>query len=238
LDRIGIIAAMRAELLPLVREWPRTDQVFITEQGNRQYFAACEGIGAAAATRSFAALRVAAGELDAVISYGWAGALSCGLKPPGVHVVGEVIDARTGERFATDTPHGGMQNGREAPLRLVTLDHVARKDEKRALADRYKAVMVDMEAATVGRLARAHGMKFLCLRGISDGYLDELPDLNRFITPGGQMRTLALALHATMRPGTWGALMELGRNSREAAEGLARAFPSLFLPPPIAFPVQ
>jgi adenosylhomocysteine nucleosidase len=160
---------MRAELLPLVREWPRTDQVFITEQGNRQYFAACEGIGAAAATRSFAALRVAAGELDAVISYGWAGALSCGLKPPGVHVVGEVIDARTGERFATDTPHGGMQNGREAPLRLVTLDHVARKDEKRALADRYKAVMVDMEAATVGRLARAHGMKFLCLRGISDG---------------------------------------------------------------------
>jgi hypothetical protein len=30
---------MRAELLPLVREWPRTDQVFITEQGNRQYFA-------------------------------------------------------------------------------------------------------------------------------------------------------------------------------------------------------
>jgi adenosylhomocysteine nucleosidase len=222
-NRVGIIAAMRGELMPLVREWPRTDHVFVTEQGPRQYFAACEGMGAAAATRSFAALRTAAGELDTVISYGWAGALSCGVKPPGVYTVAEVIDAKTGERFPTDIRHQGPA----APLRLVTLDHVALKDEKRGLAERYKAVMVDMEAATVGRLARAHGLRFLCLRGISDGYADDLPDLNRFITPDGQLRTAALAVHATLRPGSWGPLLELGRHSREAAQGLAQALPAL-----------
>lgn len=217
---------MRNELLPLVREWPRTDDVFIGEMGGHACFAACEGMGGAAAMRSFAALRKAAGEsgeLDTLVSYGWAGALSCGVKAPDVHVVAEVVDAHTGERFGTSVRHSGPA----APLRLVTQGHVALRAEKRSLAERYKAVMVDMEAATVGRLARAHGMRFLCLRGISDNYADELPDLNRFITQQGQLRTGAFALHAALRPRTWGPLMELGRNSREAAERLAEALPLL-----------
>ncbi len=214
---------MRGELMPLVREWPRTDAVFIGELGGHECFAACEGMGGAAALRSFAALRTAAGELDTLVSYGWAGALSCGVKAPDVHAVAEVIDSHTGERFGTSMRHVGT----EPPLRLVTLGHVALQAEKRSLAERYKAVLVDMEAATVGRLARAHGMRFLCFRGISDNYTDDLPDLNKFITQQGQLRTGAFALHAALRPRTWSALMELGRNSREAAERLAETLPLL-----------
>lgn len=221
--RIGIIAAMPAELRPLVREWPRTDQVFVGHIGSIECFAACEGMGGAAAMRSFAALRAAADDLDAVISYGWAGAISCGIKPPEVHQIAEVVDARTGERFPTDAPHRGPG----APLRLVTLDHVATLAEKRPLAERYRASLVDMEAATVGRLARAHGIRFLCLRGISDGSTDPLPDLNPFITPYGEFRTAAFALHAMLRPRTWAPLAQLGRQSRVAAEGLAQALPRL-----------
>ncbi len=237
--RIGIIAAMPAELRPLVREWPRTDHVFVGQVGNNECFAACEGMGAAAATRSFAALRAAAGELDAVVSYGWAGAITCGLKPPQVQIVDEVIDARTGERFMTDSafrgplrgptrgPFRSLTRGLGAPLRLVTLDRVATLAEKRPLAERYRASLVDMEAATVGRLARAHSWGFLCLRGISDGATDPLPDLNPFLTHNGGFRTAAFALHAALRPGSWAALAALSRNSRAAAGCLAGALPEL-----------
>ncbi|RRA49464.1 nucleoside phosphorylase [Acidipila sp. EB88] len=216
---VGIIAALPAELHPLVREWPRTDQVFCGQIGNLQCFAAAEGMGADAATRSFAAVRAAAGQLDAVLSYGWSGALSCGVKPPQVHPVREVVDAGTGERFRTISP--------EATQRLVTLNHVARPDEKRPLAERYQASLVDMEAATVGRLARAHGIPFLCLRGISDGYTDHMPDFNPFIDGRGQLRTARFLLRTLVRPADWGALLTLQRQSSESARLLAREIPNL-----------
>jgi adenosylhomocysteine nucleosidase len=215
--RIGIIAALPGELKPLVRDWPRTDQVFCGQIGAAECYAACEGMGAAAATRSFAALRTAAGELDILVSYGWAGALTCAVKPAQVYAISQVVDARTGERFTAEVPATVPMTS----YRLVSLDHVALKPEKRTLAERYGAVLVDMEAATVGRLARAHGAGFLCLRGVSDGDSDDLPDFNRFITPAGQLRTTAFALHALLRPGSLGLLLELGRNSRAAAEALA-----------------
>ncbi len=221
MKQIGIIAAMPGELRPLTREWPRTDHVFIGHVGGVECLAACEGIGAAAATRSFQAIRAASSDLGALVSYGWAGALHCGVKPLGVYSVAEVIDARTGERFAT----GGPRMAPGSPLRLVTLDHVARREEKRPLAERYSASLVDMEAATVARLAQAHGPGFACLRGISDGYTDEMPDFNPFITPAGQLRTVALTIHALLRPRLWPSLVALGRNSTGAAQALARELP-------------
>ncbi len=140
------------------------------------------------------------------------GALLPGLEPGTVHSVGEVVDARTGERFAT-------QSG--SPTRLVTLGHVARRDEKALLAERYAASLVDMEAATVARLARAHGLGFLCLRGISDSADHELPDFSRFTTHDGKLRTASFLFHAALHPVTWGQLAALGRNSTAAAKALA-----------------
>ncbi len=214
---LGIIAALPGELKPLVRAWPRTDQVHIGFINGVRCLAAAEGMGAFAAARAFAAIRAAAEDLRVLVSYGWAGALREDAEAAGVYAVGEVVDARTGERFAT-AAHG------EGP-RLVTVDHVARRAEKPALAERYGAALVDMEAATVGRLARAHGLGFVCLRGVSDGLETDLPDFNRFLGPNGQLRMLPFIASALGRPGSWGPLMELGRNSRAAAEALARALP-------------
>ncbi len=222
MSEIGIIAAFPGELKPLVREWPRTDQVHIGfirigNMGAVRCLAAAEGMGQFAAARSFAALRAASPAITTVVSYGWAGALTDQVEAPGVYTVGEVVDARTGERFATAAEGAGP--------RLVTVDHVARRAEKPALAERYGAALVDMEAATVGRLARAHGLGFLCIRGVSDGVNADLPDFNRFLGPDGQLRTGRFVLHALIQPGSWGALAELGRNSRAAAEALAEALP-------------
>ncbi len=216
MSQIGIIAALPGELKPLTREWPRTDQVALGFVNGVECLAAAEGMGGAAAMRSFQSIRAAATDLRVLVSYGWAGALSPELEAGTVHSVGEVVDARTGERFATSSG---------AETRLVTLGHVARREEKPQLAERYAASLVDMEAATVGRLARAHGLGFLCLRGISDSAEDDLPDFNRFLTRDGQLRMAAFVLRAALRPGSWGPLAALGRNSAAAAQVLAHELP-------------
>src|SRR6202012_6265839 len=99
-------------------------------------------------------------------SIGWAGSLSCGLKPPGAFVISEVMDGETGRLYPTASTGG---------QRLVTLDHVARHDEKRKIAERYQAPLVDMEAATVARSAREQGFEVYCFKGISDGSKDQVP---------------------------------------------------------------
>ena len=235
---IGIVAALPGELAPLAKRLdlrrgnvpnlshPVLTGAFAGPDGREvRLVAACTGMGADAATRAFSQVLAASqkteGPLEAVISYGWAGALSCGVKPPEVFAVAEVIDARTGERFFTGEP--APTSG--APLRLVTLGHVARMEEKRPLAERYKAVLVDMEAATVARLARAHSIQFRCITGVSDGYTDVLPDFNPYLDAHGQLRMAAFVAGALTRPRYWPALARMGGNSRAAARELARRLP-------------
>ncbi len=227
---VGLVAALPGELAPLVRGWARSGAVHLgtlsPEDGQAiRIYAAAAGMGGPAAARAFALVRAAAEAqgrtLDAVVSYGWAGAISCGVKPPEVHVAAEVIESRTGERFLA-----GSQSPRQgARLRLVTIDHIARPGEKRALAERHQAVLVDMEAATVARLARAHGLEFHCVKGISDGYTDALPDFNRFLDAKTRLQLRRFILHALAHPAQWHALVKLGRQSKAAAEALARELP-------------
>ena len=211
--RIAIIAALPGELKPLVRGWQQRGPLFTGRIGNTECVAICTGMGSDAAARA-CGLALAARQADALISLGWAGALSCGVKPGQAHPIAEVIDSRTGERYTTDFPMPGK-------IRLVTLDHVAPAAEKRSLAERYQAAMVDMEAATIGRLARAKDLPFYCFKGVSDGANEKLPDFNRFMNRSGQLRMSAFVLHAAARPGHWPALMRLRKNSKEAAEQLA-----------------
>ena len=50
-----------------------------------------------------------------------------------------------------------------------------------------------MEAAAVARLAAMRGIPFYCIKGVSDGFTDNLPDFNRFISPQGQFQTGSVA---------------------------------------------
>jgi adenosylhomocysteine nucleosidase len=210
--RIGIIAAMPGELKDLVRGWKKHGaNAWTGSIGEVECFAVAGGMGAAAATRA-CEQAVAWGRLDALISFGWAGALTCGLKPKQAVAVHEVIDAGTRERFVTAYPAG---------QRLLTLDHVARADEKRPLAEKHKTALVDMEAAAVARFAGARNLAFYCFKGISDGYTDRLPDFSKFIDSGGQLRMSRLLFHLALRPGYWAALIRMGDNSKAAAAVLA-----------------
>ncbi len=80
--------------------------------------------------------------------------------------------------------------------------------------------MVDMEAATVARLARMRGLGFRAIKAVSDAHDFELSSLSRFASPHGHFRTGAFALHTALRPAPWRQTMQLG--ARQSA-GVPRA---------------
>ncbi len=215
MNRIALIAAFPGELKPLVQGWERRGGLFVGHIGPHEAIAAAAGMGADAAVRACEAVR-AQGGVDTLISMGWAGSLSCGLRPPDAVAVREVVDAASGERFATGSAQG---------QRLVTLNHVAAAPEKRRLAEKYQAALVDMEAGAVAQFARTRGFSFYCFKGITDGPNDKLPDFARFTGADSQLRMGSFLLWSLLHPQSWSVLGRLGKNSREAAARLAEMVP-------------
>ncbi|MGA7523018.1 MAG: hypothetical protein WBW84_11080 [Acidobacteriaceae bacterium] len=219
---LALIAALPSELAPLTRSWQRSGAVLRGRIGDHDILAAAGGMGSAAVTRTCEAVLGAAppNTIDALISIGYAGSLSCGLRPPDACAIREVIDVATGERFPTDLLPNPSP-GPIKPQRLVTLDRVADPEAKRHLAEQYQATLVDMEAAAVARFARAQSLRFLCFKAVTDGPNDRLPDFSRFTTPDGQLRVPAFLAWALVHPSWWGPLRRLGLNSRQAARELS-----------------
>jgi len=218
MTRTAIIAALPGELKPLVRGWPHStrDGVHFWAQRNEEeeWIAACAGAGQAAATRAFAALEDG-GPIDLVFSIGWAGALIPSAAAGTAHNMAGTIDMLTGDRFRCDAGAG--------ELWLVTSPRVADEAEKLRLAEAYGAGLVDMEAAAVARLAAMRGIPFYCIKGVSDGLNDHLPDFNRFITAQGGFRLARFVLFALLRPWYWPGLMRMGENSRKASQSIAES---------------
>jgi adenosylhomocysteine nucleosidase len=171
------------------------------------------------------------GEVEIVVSVGWAGALSEELIAGHAYDVSTVTDARTGERFLTPYADGSVDRSPRSQNRdlghpglwLVTNAKVADKIEKQRLASTYEAALVDMEAAGVARLAKMRGIPFYCIKGISDGYSDQLPDFNRFISSDGQFKLTRFVVFVLLRPRYWHALIRMGENSRKAARNIAQS---------------
>jgi len=216
--RIAIIAALPGELKPLVKGWRRGGadatgaRKWIFSRGPDTWIAVCAGMGAEAALRAYA-VAVSDGPVDMLLSVGWAGSLHAGVPPGTVQVPTVVIDAQTGEQF-------NLTEGKRK-WRLVTTARVADAAEKTRLAATYRgAVLVDMEAATVARLAAMHEIPLLCIKGVSDAADATLPDLNPFIDDRGQMRMARFLAYIAVRPRYWPSLLHLGKNSARAADAM------------------
>ena len=220
MSRIAIIAAMPGELKPLVKGWKSvpTGQRFVykwmMQAGDDEWVAVCAGMGADAATRAFAQAE-ASGPLDVVLSIGWAGALREDGYPGEFHIPSVVVNAQTGERVTLAV--------RAQPVVLVTTAHVADEAEKRRLAESYKGTIVDMESATIVRLAQMRGLPVCCMKIITDEMTAKLPNLNPFINAMGQMEMGRFIGHVLLRPAYWPALMRLGRASENGAKYLSSA---------------
>jgi adenosylhomocysteine nucleosidase len=233
-ETVAIIAALPGELKPLVSppQGPRWQRLKVNKKGTvlwehrharGRWIAGCSGMGGGRAT-------VALNEIErycsldnpitAICSVGWVGALDASIGAASVWHIAEIIDTQTGERFSTAQQARGHTN--EWPL-LATTARVAGAAEKIRLAASYGAHLVDMEAATLARLAQTRGIPFYCLKAVSDDAGAKLPDLNPFIMANGQLRMMPFLTHVAMRPGSWRGLIKLGRHSSLAARHLSEA---------------
>lgn len=211
--KVAIIAALPREIAGLVRG-ARADQALLRSgvrvHRNGNAVVVCAGMGAARATLALdAALR--AEKVELVVSAGLAGSCSPGIGAGEVVAATTVVDAKTGERFRCE--HS------EATERvLVSIEAIAGAKEKVRLRESYRAAMVDMEAATVARLASARGLPFRAVKGISDAHDFEMESMSHFADSRGQFRTGAFALHTALRPSSWSSAMRLGRDSNRALQ--------------------
>lgn len=219
--RIAIVAALPGELKQLVRTGfrrvPATKafaKKWVMAMGEDVWIAVCAGMGAEAVRRAFVEAE-ADGRIDMVLSVGWAGALTEHVTAGGTYLASAVVDAKTGERF--ELSHGMRGNV------LVTTTRVAHEAEKRRLAETYGGKFVDMESATVVRMAQMRGIPVVCIKAISDEIGERLPDFNTYIDKAGQMRMRGLVGYVLVRPWYWGALLRLGRASAKGSSTLASA---------------
>ncbi len=180
-------------------------------------FAFHAGMGAEHATRCFARAQQVC-ETCMLYSVGWVGGLIDSARAGNVLRADEVRDLATGEVFPC-TPSEWTTHGM-----LLTARRIAAREHKLELAARYpKARMVDMEAATVARLAAAHGLPFRCIKAVSDAVIDQLPDLNDFVREDGQFAQVRFALHVALRPRHWADVARFGKQAKLAAANLCDA---------------
>ena len=223
---LAVIAALPREMtsfardLGLVQTYSRDGIVMQQSRNATQEPAVVvvtAGMGAGRAALAVEAA-LAQGAIAALLSAGLAGACNPQLHPATCLAASLVVDSRTGERFRTDpalTP--------EAQAILVTAPTLAGPAEKLRLHHAYAAAAVDMEAATVARLARAHGIPFAAIKAISEAQPVDLTHLATFSGPRGEFRTAAFALHTAIHPARWPAAFDLAQSSSAALAALTGA---------------
>jgi adenosylhomocysteine nucleosidase len=145
-----------------------------------------------------------------LLSVGLAGACDPSLKIGDIVHAGVVVDTQSGERYSNS----------QFKQVLVSAPGIASIKEKRRLYESYQARAVDMEAATVARIAQAHGLHFQAIKAISDEASFELQELARFATQDGQFREAAFAAYSLAQPRLWAKLFHLAVNSKRAIQSL------------------
>jgi adenosylhomocysteine nucleosidase len=206
----AIIAALPREVKHLVCGWqehrlPNKTVVYTNDFA----VVACGGIGPARATLAVQAA-MAMRPVTALLSGGLAGACDPSLKIGDIVRAGVVVDTQSGERYS---------NSKFKQV-LVSTPAIASVKEKQRLYESYRASAVDMEAATVARIAQAHNLPFQAIKAISDDAIFELEELARFATKDGQFREAAFAAYSIAQPRLWSKLFQLAGNSKRAVQSL------------------
>jgi adenosylhomocysteine nucleosidase len=218
MSKVAMIAAMEREVAPLVRSWRRTtvtdsSRNFVAFESEAQVVVIC-GVGRKNAELA-ARAAVAQYEPGTLISIGLAGALIRSLKVGSVVTPNVVVDAADGNEYRCaavgDTIGGGI---------LVTADAIASPDAKQQLVERFHALVVDMEAAGVAKVAQEVQTGFCCVKAISDEADFVMPPLAQFVDPDGNFHSGKFAAWTVLRPWHWARVAALGRNSSRATRAL------------------
>jgi nucleoside phosphorylase len=219
MSRVAIIVALERELHRFVQGW----KVGVVDHDGKSFqcfesgesIAVAGGIGCRQAELAARAV-VEKYRPQTLISAGLAGALIRSLKVGSVVTPNVIVDAATGTEYRCQA--GGEVVGGGV---LVTAGEIAGSESKAGLADRFHALVVDMEAAGVARVAHEYNVGFRCVKAISDEFDFAMPPLNVFVDQDGKFRTGRFVAWVGVRPQHWLATVKLARNSARAERALA-----------------
>ena len=191
--RILVAAALRQEISPRFNSLPAGADLLFTGVG--------KGRAGAAVSRA-----LGQGGYTLVVSAGFAGGASAGLRAGELVAATEVIDLASQKRFI---PSG------KAPAsfpggRWITVDQaVVEPKAKEELGRRFQAKALEMESSAVAQAADEAGVAWAGLRSILD------PMEERLAVPSA-----AWALQRMLRPSFWAELSRFLATLRRAREGL------------------
>ncbi len=197
-DPILFVAADPRELSGWVNRWENVSPVALAvnwaRAGKWKGRAVAAIANGAGAERAFTAA-ILAGNISAVCSTGFCGALEKGLNIVDVVVVNEL-------RNGTHTYPAGLPDGRKSLSGpVMSVDHVVQTaDEKRILRET-GGLIVEMEAAGVARAAEDLGVPFYCVRAVSDLASETFAnDFNAALTSDGRFSVARLVAGALASP--------------------------------------
>lgn len=219
MSRVAVIAALERELHPFVQGWTRRSldhagRTFCCFESG-ELIAVAGGIGCA---RAELAARAVMQEFrpQTLVSAGLAGALIRSLKVGRIVTPNVIVDAATGTeyrcRMGADLVGGGV---------LVSAAEIAGAGTKAILAERFHALVVDMEAAGVAKVAQEFAIGFGCVKSISDEFDFPMPPMDSFVSSEGEFRTRQFAAWAILHPRYWPATFRLARNTSRATQALS-----------------
>ena len=182
------------------------------------------GIGRANAEKSLRA-RLATALPDLVLTCGFAGGLHPDLK------LGDVVFELP---IANPPLTTRLLAAGAKPAAIYCADRVATTvAEKKQLRHETRADAVEMESAAIHAVCAEHDVPCVTVRAISDTAAEDLPlNFNALSKPDKSIHFGKLFLAIAKSPGKIGALMQLQKKTRFAAEQLAQVLAQVMAEPP------
>jgi adenosylhomocysteine nucleosidase len=146
-----------------------------------------------------------------LLTCGFAGGLDPELK------IGDVIFETENEGVRAKLIAAGAK-----PVKMFCADRIAvTAREKKQLREQTGADAAEMESAAVQAVCRERGIACATVRVISDTAGEDLPlDFNQFLTPEKKLEMSKLMMAVASKPWKMGAMMELQKNTKLAAQRL------------------
>ena len=185
-------------------------------------FTVIVGIGRLNAEKSVRSF-LAASSPELVLTCGFAGGLNPDLK------LGDVVFEPAGPATNNQKLTEALLNAGAKPVKIFCADRIATTvAEKKKLRDETGADAVEMESAAIQAVCAGQGIPCATVRVISDTAGEDLPlDFNALSKPDKNLDFGKLFLAIARSPGKIGALMELQRKTKFAAEQLAEVLAKL-----------
>ncbi len=219
MSRIGIIAALPAEAKCLYSKKLKAGLPIEIQQG---VFLCLSGIGHESAL--FAAKKLTALKVDALISWGVAGAIDKSVNSGDVILASSIINETN--RYSISEAWLNRVSKHLQSLSMVSIGSIASSKEicastadKHYLLQKTGALAVDMESNAIAEIATVNNLDFLVIRAISDNADTAIPEaVLKHTNNMGQPRIFNFMLSCITKPNQ---IREISSLARGYKKGLA-----------------